>query len=215
MNGELDDIRSILDDWERLHGCAASVCRIPIDECERTLPDLSEQERGLLDSHRHPARRRAWLGGRRAAKDAARRWAADPMGVSRDAEILREPSGRPVIADRAQLHLTIAHSGEYAVAAVASRALGIDIERIEDRPDSLLRTFYSAVEREWVRQDPSMRSRRCDQIWTRKEAVSKLLGKGGQMLFSGISVLDGSTPWILETAATQSYTLSLAFGREA
>lgn len=215
MGSELDTLQSILDDWSHRHGCAASACQIPSAEAHSSLPMLSDRERDLLATHRHPKRRLDWLGGRLAAKEAARRWALsrdeDPSGV----EILKETSGKPILANRDDLHLTIAHSGDYAVAVVGNRPLGIDLERLEERPDSLACAFFSPDEQKWVRQDPSLRSRRCDEVWTRKEAVSKLLGKGGQLLFSRLPVLDDPAPWILETAATDEYTISLALERNS
>jgi phosphopantetheinyl transferase len=210
MGSELDTLRSILDDWSHRHGCAGAICQIPSTEEAFSLSGLSDRERDLLAAHRHPRRRLDWLGGRYAAKAAAKRWATSRHQAPSEAEILKETSGKPILANRDDLHLTIAHSGDYAVAVVGNRPLGIDLERLEERPDSLERAFFSAEEQEWVGQDPSMRSRRRDQVWTRKEAVSKLLGKGGQLLFSGLAVLDEESPWHLETAATEGYTISLA-----
>jgi 4'-phosphopantetheinyl transferase len=210
MTCEFDTLRSILDDWELRHGCSAAVRQIPSCEREDMLSVLSDAEREILETHRHPKRRLAWLGGRLAAKDASRRWPN-----CHDPEILREETGKPILTGRKDLHLTIAHSGEYAVALVGKRPLGVDLEHFEDRPDSLARTFFSTNEQEWVGQDPSLRSRRCDQVWTRKEAVSKLLGKGGQLLFSGLAVLDEESPWHLETSATEGYTISLALGKDS
>jgi len=215
MHDEFDRLRSIVDDWSHRHGCAASVCQIPSTEDAFFLSALSDRERDLLAAHRHPKRRLAWLGGRHAAKDAAKRWALARHEPPSNAEILNEPSGKPILASCDHLHVTIAHSGDYAVAVVGNCPLGIDLEYLEDRPESLARTFFSPDEQKWVRQDPSLRSRRCDEVWTRKEAVSKLLGKGGQLLFSQLSVLDDSAPWILETAATAEYTISLALERNS
>lgn len=207
-------VQSILDSWSSMHGLFAAVRELPLEVDEKIASLFTPRERELLEAHRHQGRRRSWVGGRLAAREALRRWCIARGQSPRGWEILREPSGRPAIAGRPDLHVSISHSGTLAVAVVGNRPVGVDLEAQDERPDALARAFFSEPERRWMRDDPPQARRRCNELWTRKEAVSKLLGQGGTLSFSALSVLDGHTPWCLDSASTASYAISLALPGE-
>lgn len=208
-------IQAILDSWSSEHGFCSAVEELPSFLDQNHVTAFSQNERDLLDSHRHPGRRRSWVAGRLAARKALKKWSIANKEPVADCEILRDPSGKPRISGRQDLHLSISHSGTLAVAIVGKCPVGVDLERQEDRPDSLARAFFSPEENQWMRQDPGQRTRRCNELWTRKEAVSKLLGKGGSLVFSRLPVLDGQTPWSLKSASTSCYSISLALPGDA
>lgn len=107
-----------------------------------------------------------------------------------------DEGGRPLLP--APLDCSIAHSGEWAVAAVAEELrVGVDIEAVGDTLAQALPRYFNAAERSWAGSD----AHRCHRLWTRKEAVAK--GDGGGLprvpetaTHPGHAELDG-TAWSL------------------
>ena len=64
--------------------------------------------------------------------------------------------GKPAFATYPELHFSLAHGGEMAIAALAHAPVGVDIERLADFPRDIA--------------DP--------HVWTQMESVGKLLGTG-------------------------------------
>lgn len=137
------------------------------------------------------ARRREWLLGRIAAKDAVRQWAAATRGVDlapADITILPDDMGRPVIdcpplaATGSLPAISISHSRGHVVAALSQpgASIGIDIARLEDvRSIELLKKSFAEPELELLDQrDGGSSVRDVVSFWCAKEAASKAGGHG-------------------------------------
>jgi len=142
---------------------------------------LVAPERLCFDGFRLPKRRLEWLGGRIAAKHAAKGLA----GVGcQAADWLRWrvetlPSGRPVLAEWVgeRAEISISHSGSEAVAMAAEHACGVDIQQCSERLVRVKSRFCSAVEEErLVASLPGVEIISClNLLWAAKEAVRKAL----------------------------------------
>jgi acyl transferase domain-containing protein len=146
-----------------------------------------------------PKRRREWLLGRAAAKDAVRRLLHKRKGIAlapADIEIVPDAHGRPEVvgAWRDRLGVTpvvsIAHSGGVAaaLAAIDSRVLvGIDIERVNADRDGFEAIAFAPHEQQLVSTlDADGRREWHLRMWCAKEAAGKAIGRG---LSSGIGAL--------------------------
>lgn len=172
---------------------------------------LAPAERATLARLSVPKRRREWLAGRVAAKELVRRRhriaGEDALQrieivVQREGASRGKPSYR---IDRSPglFDLSISHSGDRAVAALASspqEQIGIDIEQIETRSESFEALALSTAERTLVsRLDGQDRAVAVTQRWVLKEALSKALGAGLRLRFERITVhiatgvLEGAT----------------------
>lgn len=141
---------------------------------------LTLTEKRVYFAFRFDKRKREWLAGRLAAKRLARKKIAESGLIYSDNEIAIEKNeaGAPYIRARpCPWPISISHSGEWAVAAMMDgprpSAIGVDIEKIEDRDPSWLDIAFDAEEKA-----PGLDSAEQTLYWTRKEAVSKLLGIG-------------------------------------
>ncbi len=138
-----------------------------------------------------PKRRREWLLGRCAAKDAVRALLREHRSVelcAADIEIVPGPSGRPMVEGRWKERLgvdpavSIAHSDGVAAATAtlgAGQRVGFDLERIgkcaepfgdvafTEEEKGLLAAIDAARHDEWALR-----------LWCAKESVAKALGKG-------------------------------------
>ncbi|WP_322042158.1 polyketide synthase dehydratase domain-containing protein [Paraburkholderia sp. J67] len=158
---------------------------------------LNADEMRVFASHAQPGqqagRQRAWLLGRIAAKDALRAWHAREHGLEAALHpaafgVANDARGKPVVTGWPEPNapsLTIAHSGDEAVAIVQRAPVGVDIERIESRDEPFLRAIAGDAERalldDLVRTDaltPAQRDAWVTRLWCAKEALGKWLGTG-------------------------------------
>ncbi len=151
---------------------------------------LSPEERaGCLRPSGHEGRRTLRLWGRIAAKEAARRLWLDegkPPVFPVDLSIEPDAKGRPVLRSRLEPDdesmpaVSIAHTEGVAV-AIASRVpgarVGIDVEKVVDRPASFEAMAFSDRERALLdRRRSADRAEWIARFWSAKEAAAKATG---------------------------------------
>lgn len=92
--------------------------------------------------------------------------------------------GKPVLSAHPQIHFSLSHSGEMAVAVFSDGEVGCDIEKIDDREEeNLIRIanrFFSKKEYTWMmaQKEEAERRKAFYQLWTRKESYLKAFGTG-------------------------------------
>lgn len=134
-------------------------------------------------------RRREWLMGRLAAKDAVRLHLGTARGgaCGRAAiAVLPDAWGRPhatgpALAAAGPVAIAIAHTRGVAaaVAAATTDGLGIDIERTDRRRGDYERAAFSDDERRRLDRGPEDgRAERALRLFCAKEAVAKAIGRG-------------------------------------
>lgn len=152
---------------------------------------LGSSEREVYDSL-PPRRRRQWLAGRVAAKDAVRAWLRKNRGVDeiwpQEMCIENDEAGAPKLranvtqAVPGDLQISIAHKNlkgsTLAVAIVDEQPVGIDLEVIEERSAEFLELTFSAGELALFSKDDA--AAEYTRGWVAKEVVAKLQGSGLQ-----------------------------------
>ena len=169
---------------------------------------LSSSESAYLQTLRSDKRKGDWLGGRFALKTLLAResgllpvcslpparpqtpdavqaeggvalseMSAAALAVLKQIDIVKLPSGAPQVfvgsvPDARSVSIT--HSGPWAAAAVSAphTFLGIDLEKIEKRSRAWAEEFFDPSEK-----GPATEAH-LTKVWTQKEAVVKLLGRG-------------------------------------
>jgi 4'-phosphopantetheinyl transferase len=108
--------------------------------------------------------------------------------------------GKPAIDG--PVHFNCSHSnGTLVIALAENTRVGIDIEFLRPLSDleGMMRHVFTTDEQEFVRVQPvSMQQQVFYQIWTRKEAVLKALGKGINASIAFFSVLSPSSAMLLD-----------------
>lgn len=102
--------------------------------------------------------------------------------------------GKPYLVSIPRLFFSLSHSGKYAICAIADCNIGVDVEcaqrfllRNDDKLDSVARKILSSEE--FIFFESASTEERKEiflKNWTRKEAVSKAVGKGLAMDFAKI-----------------------------
>ena len=90
--------------------------------------------------------------------------------LKKKVSISRKPSGAPVV-EGADAYISLSHKDKYLCVAVSSKEVGVDIEKIVDKP-----SIYKIAKRYFA--EPVNDCREFYLAWTRKEAFGKLLGSG-------------------------------------
>ena len=111
-----------------------------------------------------------------------------------DVEFATSKEGKPYVVSIPQMFFSLSHSGKYAVCVIAHCNIGVDVEcaqrfllRNDDKLDSVARKIFSSEE--FALFESALQEERKEiflKNWTRKEAVSKAIGKGLSMDFSKI-----------------------------
>ena len=143
---------------------------------QRHLFSLLEFE--TLNDFKNLKRQLQWLAGRFAVKQLVKRLIA-PARDAHTIEIEYEPMGAPFLSSMPHIPISIAHSGEFAVAAMGLNdvfRVGVDIEKIHMIDmEGVLEIAFSLREQSVLQgslQSEFYRS------WTLKEAFLKLIRKG-------------------------------------
>ncbi|HEY2834221.1 MAG TPA: beta-ketoacyl synthase N-terminal-like domain-containing protein [Sporichthyaceae bacterium] len=177
---------------------------------------LSAAERQLAE-RQPPRRRRGWVLGRLAVKDAVRHllW-ADGEGPLWPAEIFvgNDENGKPRVSGMhgrvlPGLEVSVAHCADTAVAVARPAAgfgVGIDIEQVSERPPGTVEFALAPAERDVLAaclatgDSPEVWFTR---FWAAKEAVAKARGTGLQGRPRDFAVVSAQTRQIWVTVADE------------
>ncbi len=147
---------------------------------------LTEAEREVYQGLA-PRRRRQWLAGRVAAKDAVLSWLRDHGTAEvypQELRIVNNADGAPQIVPNvtdsvpAGLHVSLAHKDHLAAAIVGHEPVGIDIERIEVRDAGFLSMVFSTDELDLLLGSGEPAALAHTRGWVAKEVMAKVAGTG-------------------------------------
>ncbi|MCZ8014424.1 MAG: beta-ketoacyl synthase N-terminal-like domain-containing protein [Limnobacter sp.] len=134
-----------------------------------------------------PKRKRQWLAGRVAAKDAVF-FLLKSNGVSsvfpQEMCVYNDDTGKPVLHPNVSttvpvnLHISISHKDQYGVAIADTQPVGIDIERIDNFSESAINLAFSSQENSLVLRAGEDRTLGFLRAWVAKEAYGKYRGTG-------------------------------------
>ncbi len=135
---------------------------------------LSAEERKRLQSFGLAKRRREFVLGRAAARTLL----AERLGAAPTEVVLRVANDGCVEALGCDISLSITHAGPHAVAAIARRPVGVDLETIQPRHPGLPRFLLHPDEHHLLDTLPFEQTHALILCWTLKEATLKGLRTG-------------------------------------
>ena len=97
--------------------------------------------------------------------------------------------GKPGLCGRTSPCFNLSHSGDYAVAVLSERTVGIDIERIRPMRPAVARRCFSVEEQVWL-SEAAGKDAPFIWLWTRKESYVKAVGEGMHLPLADFSVLE-------------------------
>lgn len=150
---------------------------------------------------KHPAKKLSI-----AAGELTRKAIAEKLNVlPEDIRFRVGENGKPYVVN-SDIEFSISHSGTVAVCAISDKPVGIDIERIRDANINVAKRLFAPDEQKYVFEKWSLSKQRFFEIWTRKEAYVKMLGKG-ITYFPEFSTMGDKN---IETHIRNKYIVSIA-----
>lgn len=126
------------------------------------------------------------------------RYAIECHGVHPEEPVRFLQAGKPVFAQRSDLHFSLSHSGEYAMCAISDGAVGADVQKIRPIHLSVARRFHFR-ERDWLAEQPKAEQFQAFfQIWTRKEAWVKAMSHNELLSLDQEDVIHDVSDWHFE-----------------
>ena len=108
-----------------------------------------------------------------AGEMLAKKGLAELSGINADKIIIEKtPSGKPETS-LGGYHISISHSGDYAVCAIDISPIGIDIEKIREVNIKTSKRFCNNEEIDFIYSSKNGAFHRFFEIWTAKEAEFK------------------------------------------
>ncbi len=218
MRNTVKQLHEIIERWSQKYALSGAIIELPeiYKNPDRYMHHFTDKEQKLLNTISNRKRKVSRIAGRLAARIALQRF--DPVNFSevtaQSIEILNDEYGKPYLTKNNNICISISHSGTCAVAVVSKTRIGVDIELLENRPEIFVSTYFLPSEQQWIRKTGENVVYRVNCLWTRKEAVSKLLGLGGALSFRSIPVLDSESRYEFDSHQIQPYCISLALQKE-
>lgn len=169
---------------------------------------LPDHRKAKIDAYRFDSDKRLSLGAW-----VLLGYALGQLGAPLDASAYRtEASGKPYL-DGSPYHFSLTHTGDIAAVAVSDRPCGIDAEVISHQPRKIAERFFHPDENALLAcLSADAYDSAFTEIWTRKEAYTKLTGDGIASFGSFSAV--GNLPCRLSTWRTGSVAISVASADE-
>ncbi len=105
-----------------------------------------------------------------------------------DTAIIIAAEGKPYLRDHENVYFSISHTDSCVACAVGDIPLGLDVQTVTDKDHTRVATrLFTEGERDHILDDPM----RFYEIWTRKESLGKLTGRGITHDLKGVDVLTG------------------------
>ncbi|NUM35189.1 MAG: 4'-phosphopantetheinyl transferase superfamily protein [Candidatus Brocadiae bacterium] len=226
---DIKDLENFLMQQQLYYGFRFSVVPIPVihklleEKPQDALAILSTKEQSMFHSFINYKKKLEWLSGRTAAKKAILSlWGQNNPGIEeyKNCQLFYGKQGEPYIPASPQTHISISHSQGIAIALASFSPIGIDLEKNFLPEKSLLRFFFAPQEENQVLSlCGEEQKRQAALLWTKKEAIAKLLKLGGSLFFQEICVLENNVyvwnrSFSLISFSTEEYAITLALEKK-
>ncbi len=125
----------------------------------------------------------------------------------------REEFGKPYLIGHTDFYYNISHTRNAVVVAIADFPVGVDIEKIGRAEHGIERRFFTSEERDYISAVVSETDKRFYEVWTKKEAYIKYLGKGLSMPLPSFNTLSFDIAVQILTLQKDEYIVSVC-GRD-
>ena len=106
--------------------------------------------------------------------------------------ILTDKFGKPYINNFGNFHFNTSHSSNILVCGISEQQIGVDVEKIKPIKNKIVERFFTIQEKEYVYKTSSDQNKRFIEVWTKKEAYIKWVGKGIEIQLNSFDVIENS-----------------------
>jgi len=115
----------------------------------------------------------------------------EQLGIKNEEIVFAKNSyGKPYLRNDPGFYFNISHSGDFVVAAVDDKPVGIDIEQVEHIDDyrRIAEKYFTESELAYITKNDCDNLGRFFEIWTAKESYIKCRGKGLSIPLKSFSI---------------------------
>lgn len=98
--------------------------------------------------------------------------------------------GKPYLLNYRDFQFNISHTKNALVVAVSDKSVGIDIEKIKAVDFKIAERFFVHEELSYIIENKDLQNKRFFEVWTKKEAYIKCIGKGLSIPLNQFNVFD-------------------------
>lgn len=117
--------------------------------------------------------------------------------------------GKPYLNNNFGLYFNISHSHNAIVVVVSNRPVGVDVEKIVKTNLKIVQRFFDEDEQNYIFSKDFDRDIRFYEVWTKKEAYMKYLGKGLHIPLNSFSVINKIIKNFFKTYRINKYQISV------
>lgn len=121
--------------------------------------------------------------------------------------------GKPYIKGARDFHYNISHTRNAIAVAISDTPIGIDIEKITNAELKIVNRFFTAKEQIYINKNKKETNKLFYQIWTKKEAYIKFIGKGLAVQLDSFDVLENKISRHISTFELDDYIISVCCER--
>ncbi|MRN54891.1 4'-phosphopantetheinyl transferase superfamily protein [Paenibacillus sp. LC-T2] len=120
---------------------------------------------------------------------------------NREIELNFNRYGKPLLQGNEALHFNNSHSGSWAVSAISSAPIGVDMEQIGEAHLEIAERFFSPQEYSdlLLRKEGEARREYFFDLWTLKESYIKAVGMGLSLSLSSFTIRKNNERIVLNT----------------
>lgn len=152
---------------------------------EKYMRDISEERQEKVKRLKTMSAKALTLG----AELLLRKALTQGYDINQPLTIVEGEHGKPEIRDCPGICFNLSHSGDYAVCAVGSAPVGVDIQKMDEPNLKLAKRFFSPEESDWLFSLPQEQQKRgFYDLWVIKESYMKYTGKGFGLSMNAFTV---------------------------
>ena len=129
---------------------------------------------------------------------------------NKDIEFERTCYGKPYLLNDQDYHFSVSHTRNMIAVAVSNKSVGVDVEKVREVDLRIAKRFYTPQERNHLASSLDVKYERFFEIWTKKEAYIKYIGKESSPLNS-LNVMDKELSEHFHTLRCGEYIASVFY----
>lgn len=117
--------------------------------------------------------------------------------------------GKPFIKNIKSFYFNVSHTRNAIAVAFLDMEVGVDIEMVRSDEYDIAERFFTASEFKYIYKDNIGKEKRFFEIWTKKEAYIKYVGKGLTIPLNSFSVVNGNPDLEFYVTEIDDYIISV------
>lgn len=120
---------------------------------------------------------------------------------------------KPLLINNQDYHFNISHTHNMIAVAISNNPVGVDVERIREIDTGIAKRFFTKREQNYIEKSQDDLYERFFEIWTKKEAYIKYIGKGLSVPLNSFDVTGKSLSEHFYTVGYGKYIINM-YGAE-